>query len=132
MGIFSRLRRCADSCYTYAMINSEQTKAIEQKLEAEKKELLGKIESHSKVKPMDDEGRVEDFESGKADEVEEFSNDLSIAQAFKDRLEEVENALNMIKEGRYGTCESCGTTIPEKELLKHPTRTMCLDCAPEV
>jgi RNA polymerase-binding transcription factor DksA len=113
------------------MINSEQIKTIEQKLEGEKKELLKKIEEHSKTKNFGDEGHVEDFESEKADEVEEFSNDLSIAQAFKERLEEVENALNLIKEGRYGICENCGTTIPEKELLKQPTRTMCLDCAPQ-
>jgi DnaK suppressor protein len=113
------------------MINSEQIKTIEHKLEGEKKELLKKIEDHSKTKNFGDEGHVEDFESEKADEVEEFSNDLSIAQAFKDRLEEVENTLNMIKEGKYGTCESCGTTIPTELLLKQPTRTMCLDCMPE-
>ena len=111
------------------MINTEQTKEIERKLEAEKKELLKQIEGHEKTPNFGDDGHVEDFESGKADEVEELSNNLSIAQAFKDRLEEVENALNRIKEEQYGICESCGATIPEKELLAQPTRTMCTECA---
>lgn len=113
------------------MINSEQTKEIERKLEAEKKGLLKNIEEHSKTKNFGDEGHVEDFESEKADEVEEFSNDLGMAEAYRQRLEEVENALNRIKEGKYGICEECGKTIAEADLLRQPTRTMCTDCEPD-
>lgn len=111
------------------MLTPEQIKSIGEKFEHEKTELQKQIEEHSKLVSFGEEGRVEDTGSEKADEAEEFSNNLAIARAYRERLEEVENALNKIKEGKFGTCEKCGREIPAEALLKNPTTRACPSCS---
>ena len=101
---------------------------IEKELQKEKIELLKNIESHSQVKNFGDDLAAESEMSEKTDEAEEFSNDLAIAAAYRDRLEEVENALNMIKEGKFGTCQTCGGKISDTDLEEEPTRMQCASC----
>ena len=111
------------------MITNEKIEELKKKLEAERDELRAQIEKHSKPVNFGDEGRVEDPQSEEADEAEEFSNDLSVAQAFRERLEEVENALNLMHEGKYGKCQKCGKDISSELLEKQPTRMVGENCA---
>ena len=50
------------------------------------------------------------------DEAEEMGNQLAIGQDLKNRLAEIDIALDKIKSGGYGICEKCGKNI-EKEIL---------------
>ncbi|MBI4462010.1 MAG: TraR/DksA family transcriptional regulator [Acidobacteria bacterium] len=44
-------------------------------------------------------------------------------------LREVETALERLEEGRYGVCESCEASIPERRLRALPWTRFCLECA---
>ncbi len=44
-------------------------------------------------------------------------------------LEEIEAALERIKEGSYGVCERCGKPIPERRLEALPWARLCLPCS---
>ena len=67
--------------------------------------------------------------------------DTDLAQAMSDRettdllvhlldenREQVERALERVREGAYGICESCGHRIPAARLKYQPAATRCVEC----
>ncbi len=67
--------------------------------------------------------------------------DTDLAQALADRettdllvqlldqnREQVERALERLREGAYGICEGCGRPIPEARLQFQPAATRCVEC----
>jgi DnaK suppressor protein len=54
---------------------------------------------------------------------------LSFMQNESGILDQVDEALERIKEGTYGTCESCGGRIPKVRLNFLPYATQCVQCA---
>jgi DnaK suppressor protein len=67
--------------------------------------------------------------------------DTDLAQALSDRettdilvhlldqnREQVERALERVREGAYGVCESCGHRIPTDRLRFQPAATRCVEC----
>jgi RNA polymerase-binding protein DksA len=53
---------------------------------------------------------------------------MSIAQGEAREIEEIDNALNQIKKGKYGVCENCGTKINKPRLMAIPFVRLCLKC----
>ena len=45
------------------------------------------------------------------------------------RLQQIENALDRIKQDKYGRCIKCGKEIPEERLEVLPYALMCIQCA---
>ena len=58
----------------------------------------------------------------------EREHEMSVANNSRDLLEQVEHALKRIKDGSYGTCESCGLPIGKMRLEAFPRATLCVDC----
>jgi phage/conjugal plasmid C-4 type zinc finger TraR family protein len=67
--------------------------------------------------------------------------DTDLAQALSDRetsdilvhlldenREQVERALERVREGAYGICEGCGNRIPAARLKFQPAATRCVEC----
>jgi RNA polymerase-binding transcription factor DksA len=67
--------------------------------------------------------------------------DTDLAQALSDRettdllvhlldpnREQVERALERVREGAYGICENCGRRIPPARLEFQPAATRCVEC----
>jgi DnaK suppressor protein len=67
--------------------------------------------------------------------------DTDLAQALSDRQtsdilvhlldqnrEQVEHALERVREGAYGICESCSRRIPADRLKFQPAATRCVEC----
>ena len=46
-----------------------------------------------------------------------------------EQLAEVDRALEKLDDGTYGTCDRCGTDIPQGRLEVHPSATRCVACA---
>ena len=59
----------------------------------------------------------------------EYAKELSIEQNTLDLLRKVDRALERVAAGAYGTCESCGTSIPVERLDVLPYSTLCVECA---
>lgn len=68
----------------------------------------------------DPEGATIAFERAQVD---------ALAQAARDRLAEVDAALDRLTDGSYGTCAGCGRPIPDGRLAARPTATTCVGCA---
>jgi len=90
-----------------------------------KKGLEKKIKSLYKVPKFGDDVDAGDEEAA---ETEEFGTQLSIAQALKERLAEIELALKKIEEGKYGICEKCGKKISLDVLKAVPESRLCKEC----
>ena len=57
---------------------------------------------------------------------DEISSQL--AEVESRELASIENALERMKDGKYGQCEVCGGRIPMARLNALPYATMCIEC----
>ena len=62
------------------------------------------------------------------DESEQFGSQLAIAQDYKEKLVNVESALNRMEKGKYGICEKCGKEISLDVLKAAPESKLCKEC----
>ena len=72
----------------------------------------------------------DDVDSGdeETDETEEFGTQLSIAQNYKEKLANVDSALEKMKKQEYGICERCGKKISADVLEAAPESRLCKAC----
>lgn len=47
---------------------------------------------------------------------------------IRDRLREVQQALQKFEDGTFGICEDCEKDIPIKRLEAYPNATLCIEC----
>lgn len=99
-------------------------KVFEEALEKAQQELKLELSKIPQVPDLGDDTEGELFEE-EADEAEEYSTNLGIKDALKQRLIEVEDALERIKKGTYGKCEKCGMDIEEAVLKAAPESLYC-------
>ena len=60
---------------------------------------------------------------------DEISSQL--AEVESRELNNIETALERMRQGDYGTCDGCGETIPLARLQALPYATMCIQCQRE-
>lgn len=58
----------------------------------------------------------------------ERSKDLALRDSTENEIRKVDDALQKIAQGTYGTCEKCGREIPLERLEAMPATTFCRDC----
>ena len=58
----------------------------------------------------------------------EREQNLMLAASLSRTLEDIEEALRKLREGRYGDCENCGRPIDPKRLHALPYARLCLAC----
>ena len=59
----------------------------------------------------------------------EYEKELALVENARDLLRKVGEAEVAIQKGKYGICDSCGTSIPIARLQVLPYTTMCVDCS---
>jgi DnaK suppressor protein len=94
------------------------------KLESVQQELLEDIEHlqadlRSMAEPSADEADADAYEREKT---------WALVQRLRQKLESVERAMQLARNGTYGTCENCGQRIDPARLEIIPEATLCLDC----
>ncbi|MDX1962469.1 MAG: TraR/DksA family transcriptional regulator [Pirellulales bacterium] len=60
---------------------------------------------------------------------DEISSQL--AEVESRELAQIENALERIREGKYGVCEGCSVKIPLARMNALPYATLCIECQRE-
>ena len=58
-----------------------------------------------------------------------MEQDNGFKNKIKDTLNEIENSLNDIREGKYGICKKCNKEINEERLKLIPYLKRCMECA---
>jgi DnaK suppressor protein len=92
-----------------------QKKKIEDDIERLKKEILG----NSKFQEIgsDNEDSVLEYEN--------FEEKLALNKTVKIDLQELEEALKQIEDGKYGVCKKCGAMIEKGRLNAYPAAVFC-------
>jgi RNA polymerase-binding transcription factor len=54
--------------------------------------------------------------------------EISLANAVRGRIRQVERALLRLADGEYGRCEGCDDEIPPARLAVYPSATLCVAC----
>lgn len=114
---------------------SMQPKDLEltkKQLEEERAKLMQELADHSHPVPLEDETGSNVDPEVQADEAEEFSNRLGVADALRARINEIDASINKINSGTYGKCERCGAQLTEEELKASPARRHCVKCQREL
>ncbi|MBI4457847.1 TraR/DksA C4-type zinc finger protein [Candidatus Uhrbacteria bacterium] len=109
---------------------------IKARLEAEKTRLENELKEISTKNPR---ARVEedfdatwpnlgDKEDENAEEVNQFSTNLTLERTLESSLRDIDKALDRITKGNYGVCKYCGKEIDEKRLMARPESSSCVSC----
>lgn len=94
-------------------------------LRAEHAEAVVGISEMQKERLSDSAG---DDEVDSGSKTVEREQEISLANAVRDRMVQVERALERLEDGDYGVCEKCGTNIPAARLAAFPSATLCVNC----
>lgn len=109
-----------------------------ERMEAFRKQLLDQREQlwveikhkHAEAAEMQDTGVPDPGDSSLTDDLKEFLDLLSDGK--RERILEIDDALQRIENGSYGTCSRCGETIAERRLEVQPSTPYCLSCKQEL
>ncbi len=106
-------------------MDKKEIERLKEKLVAERERIA---ESMRRFASELDFGDDTDHGEEEADEAEETANFLSVKQSQDKRLEQIDSALERIKNGTFGACAECGKSI-EKEILNiDPESLLCKSC----
>ncbi len=108
------------------MLNESELQNLKEQLEKEAGELEVQLGRHKGNTDFGNDNET-DF-SEEADEAEEFSNDLGIQDALKERMNDIERALDKMTRNEYGKCENCGKDISIDLLKVNPESRLCKEC----
>jgi len=107
----------------------EEWKKIRDYLEGERVRLLEEVALRTGQR--NDEMREGDSFTKKeeaATAYSEIEKRSAHIRTVKERLSEVERALDKLDKGTYGLCDNCGKAIPLARLEALPQTTYCIDC----
>ena len=109
-------------------------KEMEGRLVAERNRLKEDLESFASQNPKNAQDYNADFpnlgdkEDENAEEVDTFSTNLTLERTLESSLRDIEDSLERIAKGVYGTCKYCGQEIDQKRLSARPSSSSCIEC----
>jgi DnaK suppressor protein len=110
---------------------AKELREIRAELEAERARALADLE----IAEHDLQGLMRDAGEGAGDDQADAGAsifgreyEMSLVANSRDKLDQVEHALERLDNGTYGICESCGNPIGKMRLQAAPRATLCLAC----
>ncbi|MDO8664948.1 MAG: TraR/DksA C4-type zinc finger protein [Candidatus Liptonbacteria bacterium] len=110
-------------------MDATKIEEYKRRLEKERAELIKEIKKDQKP---EDFGADLDHADEEANEAESLSNQLAEAQDLKERVNDIDAALNKIRAGKYGACEKCGKEIGDEVLNISPESRFCKNCKKQI
>ena len=108
-------------------MTKEQKKAIERKLAGLKRRFVTELLSRlSQCTATASEEPTELLDVVADSENDELT--ARVAEADAEKISQIEDALEMLRRGKYGVCENCGKPIRKRRLKAIPFATLCIRC----
>jgi DnaK suppressor protein len=103
---------------------------FKQRLIAKRRELISEVRGSNAGSLETNSDGIQDIaDQASSAYTKEFL--LSIGDAERRMLQQIEEALNKIRQDTYGLCEVCGETIGERRLEALPFARLCIACQEE-
>ncbi|MBP6783292.1 MAG: TraR/DksA family transcriptional regulator [Verrucomicrobiales bacterium] len=108
-------------------MTTEQLNRYRNLLETQLAELSEASRTHEQN--LEDNHTSNDFVGpDRAADLENLEVDASVSLSERKLALKISHALDRIKMGTYGNCESCGAAIPATRLDAKPSASLCLRC----
>ena len=114
------------------MINDQLRSRLHKELESHRHSILDELASYGVDPHGDKPDRIAGIDEGFADSAaatSERAEAMAFITAARERLAEVDEALQRMDEGTYGVCAVCGIQIPEARLEARPLSVACVEHA---
>jgi len=112
------------------MARKDSLLRLHERLLAKRDALRKKLAEEHDIKLPKDTGGGRDVADA-ASEGAEAELDTQLAALESRELAQIEQAIQLIREGQYGKCEICGRSIPIARLRALPFTTLCVTCQRE-
>ena len=117
------------------MLTKTELKKFEKMLLEERDRLMGSVRSIEEASrteaSRDNGGDMTSYAESGTDSFE-LETSLNIASGESQRLMDIADALQRIKNGTYGICEGSGKPIPKKRLEAFPAARYCVEYQEEL
>lgn len=116
-------------------MEQEKLDELRAQLEREREQQLAQLEEFGADpygESVRDLGGTEEGFADSAQVAEQRSEALAHIEQARNRLYQVEEALERMEEGTYGICVDCGEEINPARLEARPLSIRCVDCASKV
>jgi len=111
-------------------LKGQKLEKFKQRLVAKRKELVSEVRGSSVGSLETNADGIQDIaDQASSAYTKEFL--LSIGDAERRMLRQVDEALDKIRQDTYGLCESCGEMINELRLEALPFARLCIKCQEE-
>jgi DnaK suppressor protein len=111
-------------------VKGPKLEKFKQRLIAKRKELLSEVRGSNVGSIETNTDGIQDIaDQATSAYTKEFL--LSIGDAERRMLKQVDEALHKIRQETYGLCESCGEMINERRLEALPFARLCIGCQEE-
>lgn len=111
---------------------TDLTPRLRAQLEEERASLVDELRQYGADPDSDRVDHIQGIDENFADlaaATAERSEMLAFIEKARDRLAEVDAALEKMDRGTYGVCDTCGGPIPEARLEARPLSVQCVECA---
>lgn len=109
------------------MLRREELQEIKELLRDMKKRIMADLDARIKTSGLSDEREIGDiFDDADMEQNREFN--LMLSNREKEKVEQIDAAIERIDEGVYGVCEDCEENIPMGRLKALPFTTLCVKC----
>lgn len=116
-------------------MDQDTLKNLRQQLEEDRQQQLDQLEEYGADPYGESVRNLGGTEEGFADSgqvTEQRSEALAHIEQARNRLYQVDEALERMDEGTYGVCVECGEEINPARLEARPLSIRCVDCAAKV
>jgi DnaK suppressor protein len=114
------------------MMDSQLLKELRAELEAQRDDVVVELQSLG-ADPNSDQVRklagVDDNFADSASATAERADTFALIEHARERLADIDRALERMDMGTYGVCERCGHPIAAPRLEVRPMSVRCVDCA---
>ena len=105
----------------------KHNRTLERRLRTLERHTLSELRDHvSRTRSTSAHDATEFMDVASDSELDDLA--ARIAEWDSMTIDEIEDALKMLREGRYGTCRICGKRITKRRLEACPFATLCIVC----
>ena len=110
-----------------SVVTKKELEIVKKDLQARRREVIEKLsEAQSQSKIIETDIAQDLADKAESSYTKEFL--LSLSNAEREELIQIDAALKRIARGEYGLCQSCQKEISKKRLHHQPWTSLCIEC----